>query len=86
LQNRPGNNKFSLYCAAYQATMDITSDFNHRGTALEIVRKTIRETNADKRYQHHLTDFNNQNSFDANKSRLRLSRVNLQNNLNRISK
>jgi hypothetical protein len=80
------NNKFSLYCAIYHVTMDVTSDFNHRGASLEVVRETIRETNSDKHYQHDLMDFNNQNSFDAIKSLLRLSKENLQKKLIKISK
>jgi hypothetical protein len=80
------NSKFSLYCAIYQATIDVKGDFNHRGASLEMVRKTIREINSNKHYQHDIMDFNNQNSFDAIKSLLRLSSENLQKKLTKVSK
>jgi len=80
------NKKYSLYCAIYKATMDVTSDFNHRGAALEIVRKMIREENSNKHYQHDLMDFNNQNSFAAIKSLLQVSKENLRKSLNNSKK
>ena len=80
------SNKYSLYCAIYCSTMNLTADFNHRGAALEVVRKTIRETNPDKQYQHDLMDFNNQNSFNDVKSLLLRSMESLSKSLMNVSK
>ena len=57
------NQKWSLYCALYKASLDVIGDFNHRNSALGIVRTTIEELTPDKTYEHRLMDFNNQNSF-----------------------
>jgi hypothetical protein len=72
------NDRFSLYCVIHKAMMDVTSDFNHRGAVLEIVRKTIREANPNTYYQHDLMDFNNQNDFTAVKALLFLSKEKLE--------
>ena len=80
------NSKFSLYCAIYQSTKSLTSDFNHRGAALEILRKTIRETKPDKKYQHDMMDFNNQSSFSEIKALLLLSIANLNKSLSESTK
>ena len=55
--------KWSLYCALYCASIEVFGDFNHRNSALNIVRTTIEEITPDKEYRHRLMDFNNQNSF-----------------------
>jgi hypothetical protein len=66
--------------------MDVTSDFNHRGAALEVVRKTIREEDPNRRYQHDLMDFNNQKSFSIIKALLQRSKDNLQKSLTKDKK
>ncbi len=57
------NKKWSLYCALYKASFDMIGDFNHRNSALGMVRTTIEELTPGKVYAHRLMDFNNQNTF-----------------------
>jgi len=64
------NKKWSLYCALYQASVDVMGDFNHRNAAMEMVRATIEEITPNKQYRHRLMDFNNQNSFNEIKELL----------------
>lgn len=50
---------WSLYTALQKASLDVTGKFDHRLPALEEVRKTVQDLTADKNYQHHLMDYNN---------------------------
>ncbi len=72
-ENDRQNQKWSLYCALYLASFDVIKDFNHRNSAMEMVRKTIEEMNPNKKYRHRLMDFNNEESFEEVKSILALS-------------
>ncbi len=67
------NQQWSLYCALYVASFDVTKDFNHRNAAMEMVRRTIEEIKPNQKYQHRLMDFNNEVSFTEIKSVLKLA-------------
>jgi hypothetical protein len=62
--NRSDNRKcaenaktLSLYCALKQACVDVTSNFNHRQPAMQLVRWHIQDLG--KPYEHRLMDYNN---------------------------
>jgi len=51
--------KFSLYCALYNASVEVNGEFDHRLAALEEVRRTVEEFSKNKNYEHRLMDYNN---------------------------
>ena len=52
--------KFSLYCALQKATTEVTSNFAHRGAAMQESRFVIDEDLApNNHYDHRLMDYNN---------------------------
>lgn len=64
--NRADNRKcdssatqWSIYCAVYQATIDVTGGFHHRRPALELIRQLVEERTAGRNYHHRLMDYNN---------------------------
>ncbi len=50
---------WSLYCALYQATADVTGESHHRQPALQVVRRIVAEVGAERIEGHRLMDFNN---------------------------
>ncbi len=54
-----GATSWSIYCAAEQATIDVTGAFSHRRPAMEVVRQIIDERSAGRHYKHRLMDYNN---------------------------
>jgi hypothetical protein len=64
--NRADNRKcaptaktWSIYCAEYQASVEVTGGFHHRRPALEIVRELVDERTGKKSYPHRLMGYNN---------------------------
>lgn len=64
---------FSLYCALYEASLEISGEFDHRRAALEEVRRSVEEASRGKTYEHRLMDFNNDvsTSFESIRSVLK---------------
>jgi hypothetical protein len=55
-----GEKTYSLYCALEKATDEITSDFAHRGAAMQEARFVIDEVLAPhNQYEHRLMNYNN---------------------------
>ncbi len=54
-----GDNRWSIYCAMVQATIDVTGAFHHRRPALQLIRKIVEERSINKQYKHRLMDYNN---------------------------
>jgi|HubBroStandDraft_1064217.scaffolds.fasta_scaffold45796_3 hypothetical protein len=51
--------KWSIYCAMWHATIDVTGGANHRRPALEVVREVVEARSAGRNYKHRLMDYNN---------------------------
>jgi len=55
-----GAKTVSLYCALEQATLEVTGNFEHRGSVMQEARFAIDEVVAGKRdYDHRLMGYNN---------------------------
>jgi hypothetical protein len=50
---------FSLYCALEKATKEVSSNFEHRGAAMQEARFVIDEISHQKNYDHRLMGYNN---------------------------
>ena len=50
---------FSLYCALQMATIEVGGKAEHRGAALQEARFVIDEIAADRKYEHRLMNYNN---------------------------
>ena len=56
----PDAKTFSIYCALEKATQEVSSNFEHRGAAMQEARFVIEEIAPDaQRYSHRLMDYNN---------------------------
>lgn len=53
------NGKYSLYCALYKASVDVTGAYVHRRAALQLVRYTIEKHGKERCKEHRLMDWNN---------------------------
>jgi len=53
------SNKYSLFCALYKASLDITGDYDHRKPGLQQIRWFINDKFRDRWDNHRLMDFNN---------------------------
>jgi hypothetical protein len=51
--------KYSLYCALYKASIDITGVYIHRRAAMQIVRFTLEKYENGRVKDHRLMDWNN---------------------------
>jgi hypothetical protein len=51
--------RWSIYCAAQRATIEITGGFHHRRPAMELVRQIVDERTRGRNYDHRLMDYNN---------------------------
>ena len=51
--------KYSLYCALYKASIDITGEYMHRRPAMQIVRFTLEKYENGRVKEHRLMDWNN---------------------------
>src|SRR5437763_140502 len=51
--------KYSLYCALYKASIEVTGKFDHRSAAMEIVRYTVEKHYSSRVKDHRLMDWNN---------------------------
>jgi len=74
---------YSLFCALYKASIDITGEYVHRRAAMQIVRFTL-EKYENGRVQHHrLMDWNNhpETTFAEVKKVLRESMATVKNKL-----
>ena len=71
--------KWSLFCALWKASIEILGEYQHRRVALQEVRFAIEDVSGGKEFEHRLMDFNNTSSFsDINKVfQIALDRVNL---------
>lgn len=64
-QCTPNATIFSIYCAAVQATDDVTGGtgeghgIDHRRPALEILREVVDDRSKGRHYHHRLMDYNN---------------------------
>ena len=58
--------KWSIYCATWRATQEVTGGFHHRRPALEVVRQIVYERSAGRNYHHRLMDYNNDPSTTLN--------------------
>jgi len=50
---------YSLYCALYKASIDITGEYVHRRPAMQIVRFTLEKYDSGRVKNHRLMDWNN---------------------------
>ena len=55
--------KWSLFCALWKASIEITGEYQHRRVALQEVRFAIEDVSGGKAYKHRLMDFNNTSPF-----------------------
>ena len=53
------NGRYSLFCALYKASVDITGEYQHRRPAMEIVRFTLEKYENGRVVNHRLMDWNN---------------------------
>lgn len=51
--------KYSLYCALYKASIDVTGAYVHRRAAMQIVRFTVKKYDSGSIKDHRLMDWNN---------------------------
>jgi len=51
--------KYSLFCALYKASLDVTGTYNNRRPALQIVRFTVEKHDNGSIKKHRLMDWNN---------------------------
>jgi len=51
--------KYSLYCALYKASIDVTGEYVHRRAAMQIVRFTLEKYENGRVKNHRLMDWNN---------------------------
>jgi len=67
--------KYSLYCALYKASIDISGEYVHRKAAMQVVRFTLEKYEAGRVKEHRLMDWNNHpdTSFDEMKKVLKES-------------
>jgi hypothetical protein len=49
---------FTLYCAAKEASLEVTGRFRHRSPAMQELRASIKQLWPGKQYEHGLADFN----------------------------
>jgi hypothetical protein len=55
----PNAASWSIYCAAEQATVEVTGGFHHRRPAMELVREIVEARSKGRPYKHRLMDYNN---------------------------
>ena len=53
------NGKYSLYCALYKSSIDVTGEYVHRRPAMQIVRFTLQKYDNGRVKNHRLMDWNN---------------------------
>jgi len=53
------NGKYSLFCSLYKASVDITGEYVHRRSAMQIVRFTLEKYENGRGKEHRLMDWNN---------------------------
>ncbi|MBN7817019.1 DUF6197 family protein [Algoriphagus pacificus] len=53
------NGKYSLFCALYKASVDITGEYIHRRPAMQNVRFTLEKYENGRVVNHRLMDWNN---------------------------
>ena len=53
------NGKYSLFCSLYKASIDITGEYIHRRSAMQIVRFTVEKYENGRVKEHRLMDWNN---------------------------
>lgn len=70
-------NNYSLFCALYKASIDVTGAYEHRRPGLQQVRWIIGELYQDRLESHRLMDYNNheKTNFEEVKSLLMESKL-----------
>lgn len=53
------NGQRSLFCALYQASLDVVGEYGHRRLALQEVRFAVEDATGGRAFEHRLRDFNN---------------------------
>ena len=56
------NNSWSLFCALYQASLDVAGTYMHRRPVTTEARAVVAELTKGRRFEHRLRDFNNLDS------------------------
>jgi hypothetical protein len=51
--------KYSLFCALFKASIDVSGEYIHRRPAIQIVRFTLEKYGIDRVEHHRLKDWNN---------------------------
>jgi len=69
------NGRYSLFCALYKASIDISGEYIHRRSAMQIVRFTLERYDNGRVVHHRLMDWNNHpdTSFEEVKTVLKES-------------
>lgn len=65
--------RWSLFCALYQASLDVTGAYLHRRPAMRAVREAILDATPGDRYAHIVRDYNNRPDVTLSDVRSRLS-------------
>ena len=62
----PQDKTFSLFCALYFASLDVTGLYEHRRTVMQEVRFVVEDVTSGREFEHRLMDYNNlpETSFD----------------------
>jgi hypothetical protein len=53
------NEKYSLFCSLYKASIDITGEYKHRRSSMQLVRFTLEKYENGRVINHRLMDWNN---------------------------
>lgn len=74
------NGKWSLFCALYQGSLNVTGHYLHLRPAMESVRDALMEVGSERVFVHKLRDFNNDpaTSFDEIREVLEIGRRRLE--------
>lgn len=51
--------KYSLFCSLYKASIDITGEYEHRRSSMQLVRFTLEKYENGRVINHRLMDWNN---------------------------
>ena len=82
------NGKYSLFCALYKASIDVSGEYIHRRPGLQIVRFTLEKYENGRVVNHRLMDWNNHidTTFEEVKQVLRESEEIVKQQLNKSTK
>lgn len=82
------NGKYSLFCALFKASIDVSGEYIHRRPSLQIVRFTLEKYENGRVVNHRLMDWNNHadTTFEEVKQVLRESEEIVKQQLNKSTK